>query len=145
MGAFVRFNPSYTQESKEQIKSTTPHWWIFYITSPGIVRVIHSFSHPSRAGWRGSSENSDFLRYQTIRNLLVLFCFRVFGPSALIVSFYVRWNLICIGYEAFILSLYGFMLWLYTGRELVVYVCLFSVLHILKLNSNYYMRLVKAN
>ncbi len=56
----------------------------------------------------GQAKTRLFWRVQAASDGLILFVFRVFGPSAKSASLDFRWHVMCLGYELFILGLYGF-------------------------------------
>jgi len=115
-GAFIHSPPPYTQESEEHGLEAPLHTgerfisrlMALYVLLICFQKFVSSLVITVGRDGCGVVKSRLFWRYQTIGNLLVLVCFRVFGPSALTASFDVRWHLMCIGYEAFILGLYGF-------------------------------------
>ena len=57
----------------------------------------------------GTTKSKLFWRVQAISDGMLLFVFRVFGPAAKTASLDLRWHIMSLGYELFILGLYGYM------------------------------------
>ena len=56
----------------------------------------------------GEKKCKVFWQSQLVGNALILFTFRVFAPAALSASLDLRWHIMCLGYETFMLALYGY-------------------------------------
>ena len=56
----------------------------------------------------GETKCRIFWQAQAIADGLLMFAIRVFAPAALTASFDVRWHCMALGYELFILGVYGF-------------------------------------
>mmetsp|Transcript_33849 Transcript_33849/g.62678 ORF Transcript_33849/g.62678 Transcript_33849/m.62678 type:complete len:204 (-) Transcript_33849:265-876(-) len=78
-----------------------------------LVSCIHKFasSFLIRTGKDGSGEvkGKIYWRSQALGDGMLLFIFRLFAPAAKSASLDLRWHLMTIGYETFILALYGYV------------------------------------
>lgn len=115
-GAFIHSPPPFSEESEEHGLEAPLHTgnkfmsrlMALYFLVICFQKFVSCFLIRVGKDNSGLTKCKIFWKYQAIGNLFVLFAFRVFGPAAKTASFDVRWHLMCIAYEAFILGIYGF-------------------------------------
>mmetsp|Transcript_15059 Transcript_15059/g.22767 ORF Transcript_15059/g.22767 Transcript_15059/m.22767 type:complete len:410 (-) Transcript_15059:83-1312(-) len=115
-GAFIHSPPPNTVEEDEHGLEAPLHIGDKFISRLGALYIlIICFQKFSAAILvRVGKDNSGpakckmFWKAQAIANGLILFTFRVFAPAAKTASLDFRWHIMSLGYELFILSLYGY-------------------------------------
>jgi hypothetical protein len=116
-GAFIHSPPPNTVEGDEYGLEAPLHIGDKFMSRLGALYLLVVCFQKFAAAFlvRLGKDNSGnikcrmFWKTQAIGDALMLFTFRVFAPAAKSASLDFRWHIMTLGYELFILGLYGFM------------------------------------
>lgn len=115
-GAFIHSPPPNTVEEQEYGMEAPLHvgdrfvsrLMALYILVISFQKFVSGVIIRLGASNDGEKKCKMFWQSQAIADALLLFTIRVFAQAALSASLDVRWHVMCLGYETFILGLYGF-------------------------------------
>lgn len=115
-GAFIHSPPAHSIEEREHGLEAPLHAGDKFISRLMALYILIICFQKLASGFlvhvgkdnSGEKKCKTFWRAQCIGNILLLFTMRVFAPAALSASLDLRWHIMSLGYETFILGLYGY-------------------------------------